>query len=176
MGHMADLQGEVAVTNLTAELGGRNIQKVLGDIMIEIEEMNQEEMQTLLMHVGYGHMGFSRDERPYVLPIHYGYDTPDIYVFTTEGLKTEFINANSEVCLQVEEVTGPTSWKSVIATGKAERLSAADETEHAMQIITARNPSLTPAINKMWVDVWGRSAFVAIYRIRPELLSGRKTK
>lgn len=143
--------------------------------MIEIEEMAAEEMHALLHKVGYGHLGCAREGRPYVVPIHYAYDDPNIYIFTTEGMKTEFIATNPEVCLQVEEVHDSMHWSSVIATGRAERLTAPDETEHAVQLITERNPTLTPALNKMWVDVWGRASVVAIYRIRPHTVSGRKT-
>ncbi len=90
-------------------------------------------------------------------------------------MKTDFIAANPEVCLQVEEVHDATDWKSVIAIGRAERLTKPDETEHAMRFITERNPTLTPALNRMWIDPLGRSNMVAIYRITPEILSGRKT-
>lgn len=143
--------------------------------MVEIKEMTAEEMRALLQRAGYGHLGCARGDEPYVVPIHYAYDEPDIYTFTTEGRKTEFIEANAKVCLQVEEVTDPMGWRSVIAVGLAERLRSAEETERAMQFITERNPTLTPAINKMWVDVWGRASITAIYRIRPRTLSGRKT-
>ncbi len=143
--------------------------------MIEIEEMGVAEMNALLQRVGYAHMGCTRDNRPYVVPIHYAYEDPNIYIFTTEGMKTEFIEVNPEVCLQIEEVHDPSNWRSVIATGKAERITQQEDRERAMQFITERNPTLTPAINKMWVDVWGRANIVAIYRIRPHMMSGRKT-
>ncbi len=143
--------------------------------MIEVEEMAQNEVHALLKRADYGHLGCARDNRPYIIPIHYAYQDPDIYIFTTEGMKTEFIAANPEVCLQVEEVDSPTNWKSVIATGKAERLTNQEEMEHAMQYITKANPTLTPALNKMWIDSWGRASTVTLYRIRPDVISGRKT-
>ena len=143
--------------------------------MIEVEEMAPNEVHALLERADYGHLGCARENRPYVMPIHYAYQDPDIYIFTTEGMKTEFIAANPEVCLQVEEVVDPTNWKSVIATGKAERLTDQEEIEHAMQFITRANPTLTPALNKMWIDPLGRASNVTLYRIRPDMISGRKT-
>lgn len=143
--------------------------------MIELEEMAAKEVHALLERVHYGHLGCARENRPYVVPIHYAYADPDIYIFTTEGMKTEFIAANPEVCLQVEEVVDPTNWKSVIATGKAERLADKEEIEHAMQHITKTNPTLTPALNKMWIDPWGRASNITLYRMRPDVISGRKT-
>jgi nitroimidazol reductase NimA-like FMN-containing flavoprotein (pyridoxamine 5'-phosphate oxidase superfamily) len=143
--------------------------------MIEVEEMETQEVHALLERAGYGHLGCARDNRPYVIPIHYAYQDPDIYIFTTEGMKTEFIAANAEVCLQVEEIVDSTNWKSVIATGKAEHLTAQEEMEQAMQCITQANPTLTPALNKMWIDPWGRASNITLYRIRPDMISGRKT-
>ena len=143
--------------------------------MIEIEEMAAGEAHALLKKVGYGHLGCAREGRPYVLPIHYAYGEPDIYIFTTEGMKTDYIAANPEVCIQVEEVHDPTHWRSVIAFGQAERLIKPEDMEHAMQFITETNPTLTPAVNKMWIDAWGRANVVAIYRIHPSIISGRKT-
>ena len=143
--------------------------------MIEVGEMDMPEVHALLERAAYGHLGCARDNRPYVVPIHYAYEDHGIYIFTTEGMKTEFIAANPEVCLQVEEVVDPTNWKSVIATGKAERLTDKEEIEHAMQYITKANPTLTPALNKMWIDPWGRASTVILYRIHPAIGSGRKT-
>ena len=64
--------------------------------MVEVQEMNDDESKKLLARVGYGHLGLVRDTHPYVVPIHYAYDEPHIYIYTTEGKKTEIIEANPE--------------------------------------------------------------------------------
>jgi uncharacterized protein len=143
--------------------------------MLELVEMPSNEMRALLTAVSYGHLGCCKDGNPYVLPINYAYEDPDIYIFTTEGMKTNYIAANPEVCLQVEEVKDQTHWRSVIAQGAAERLSTNEDVEKAMQLITLRNPTLTPALSTLWTDAWGRASNVVIYRIRPHKLSGRQT-
>lgn len=143
--------------------------------MLEVEEMPVTQMKRLLARVGYAHLGCVRDNRPYVVPIHYAYDDPEIYIYTTVGQKTEFIAANPEVCVQVEEVTDAKNWRSVAATGKAERLTDPAEIERAMQIILETNPTLTPAVSLNWIDAWGRANIEAVYRITPHILSGRAT-
>jgi nitroimidazol reductase NimA-like FMN-containing flavoprotein (pyridoxamine 5'-phosphate oxidase superfamily) len=143
--------------------------------MLEIEDMTPRDMHALLQRVGYGHLGCTRAGRPYVVPIHYAYRHPDIYLFTTEGQKTDFISDNPEVCLQVEEVQDTTHWKSVIANGRAELLRQPEDVGQARDLILETNPTLTPAINRTWLDVWGRANVTAIYRIRPTHLSGRQT-
>jgi nitroimidazol reductase NimA-like FMN-containing flavoprotein (pyridoxamine 5'-phosphate oxidase superfamily) len=137
--------------------------------------MAPAEMHTLLQRESYGHLGCSRDGRPYVVPMQYAYDGKELYFFTTEGMKTQFIEANPKVCLQVEEITDSTHWRSVMVIGQAEQLTKADELQRAMKLITERNPSLTPAISSTQLDTWGRAVDIAVYRIRPDLMDGRKT-
>jgi uncharacterized protein len=143
--------------------------------MVEVEDMPKGEMLALLLRVGFGHLGCARDGRPYVVPMHYAYDSQDLYFFTTEGMKTEFIAANPEVCFQVEEIQDSSHWRSVMVTGHAERITNSEEMERAMQLITERNPTLTPAINKTQLDAWQRANNIAIYRLRPSIIDGRKT-
>jgi nitroimidazol reductase NimA-like FMN-containing flavoprotein (pyridoxamine 5'-phosphate oxidase superfamily) len=143
--------------------------------MLQIEDMSMREMEALLQRIGFGHLGCARDGRPYVVPINYSYDPQYIYIFTTQGTKTDFIEANPQVCLQVEEIEDPLHWQSVMVTGKAEQVTQHEEVERAMQLITLSNPTLTPAINATRIDVWGRANNVRIYRIHPDIIDGRKT-
>ena len=143
--------------------------------MLRVEDMAPAEMHALLQRESFGHLGCARDGRPYVLPMNYAYDGKELYFFTTEGMKTQFIEANPQVCLQVEEITDSTHWRSVMVIGKAEQITKSEETQRAMKLITERNPSLTPAISATQLDTWGRAVDIAIYRITPELIDGRQT-
>src|SRR5436853_6391599 len=115
--------------------------------MLKVEDMSPAEMHALLQRESFGHLGCSNDGRPYVLPMNYAYDGKELYFFTTEGMKTQFIEANPQVCLQVEEITDSTHWRSVMVIGKAEEITKREETQRAIKLITERNPSLTPAIS-----------------------------
>ena len=143
--------------------------------MIEVRDMTREEIGRLLGRCWYGHLGAARDGHPYVVPMCYAYDEPDLYFFTTEGTKTEYMAANHKVCFQVEEITDGRRWRSVMVTGRAERVSAPAETERAMRLIVERNPTLTPALNTTEIGAWTRLNHVVIYRIRPDAFYGRKT-
>src|SRR5262249_18790045 len=124
--------------------------------MLRVEDMSPAEMHALLQRESFGHLGCARDGRPYVVPMHYVYDGKELYFFTTIGMKTQFIQANPLVCLQVEEITDSTHWLSVMVIGKALELSKPDEMQRAMKLITERNPSLTPAISATQLDSLGR--------------------
>jgi nitroimidazol reductase NimA-like FMN-containing flavoprotein (pyridoxamine 5'-phosphate oxidase superfamily) len=143
--------------------------------MLKVEDMSPAEMHALLQRESFGHLGCARDNRPYVLPMNYAYDGKELYFFTTQGMKTQYIKANSQVCLQVEEIKDSTRWKSVMVIGRAAELTSAEETQRAMKLITERNPSLTPAISATQLDSMGRAVDIALYRIKPEIIDGRKT-
>lgn len=143
--------------------------------MIRVEEMEEKEIHTLLRRVGYGHLGLVNDTHPYVVPINYAYVDPDIYIFTTEGHKTEIIENNPEVCLQVEDVADKNNWQSVIVLGDAVQLTNKEEIKRAMDFILATNPKLTPALSIRWMDQWIRSNIEIIYRITPTMITGRTT-
>ena len=143
--------------------------------MLKVKDMSMGEMQGLLLRVGFGHLGCTRDGHPYVVPMHFAYDGQDIYFITTEGTKTEFIAANHEVCFQVEEITDSSNWRSVMVIGDAHRLTKPDEIERAMQLITERNQTLTPALNKTEIGSWHRLSNIVIYRVRSSAVYGRKT-
>jgi uncharacterized protein len=143
--------------------------------MLKVEDMAPAEMHALLLRESFGHLGCARDGRPYVVPMNYAYDGKELYFFTTEGMKTRFIEANPSVCLQVEEVIDSTHWRSVMVIGKAAQLTQNEELQQAMKLITDRNPSLTPAISATQLDTWGRAVDIALYRITPEIIDGRQT-
>ncbi|MEQ1763517.1 MAG: pyridoxamine 5'-phosphate oxidase family protein [Pyrinomonadaceae bacterium] len=143
--------------------------------MIEVQEMEKCEIEEVLARVGYGHLACVRDDRPYIVPIHYAYDKPDIYIYTTDGMKSEIIRENPHVCLQVEEVVNNDDWRSVIVNGNAEQITALKEREEVVKLIRSTNPFLSPAISIRWMDNWIRENVEVVYRIKPYLITGRST-
>ena len=143
--------------------------------MLDIDEMSTKEIMDLLHKVGHGHLGFVGEGHPYVVPMHYYLRDSAIYIFTTVGMKTEYMDANPEVCLQIEEVDNLLHWRSVVVTGRAERLTVKQNIDQAMQFIKTENPTLSPALNRTWIDAWGRGEVIAIYRIYESEISGRTT-
>ena len=143
--------------------------------MIEVKNMSSNDVEEFLARVNYGHLGCSKNDHPYVLPIHYAYDRQTIYIYTTEGKKSEMIDSNSEVCLQIEKVIDSENWVSVIVVGDAKRLVNAEDREEAYASIAATNPTLTPAISYRWLDNWVRENKDAevVYRIDRKTTSGR---
>lgn len=143
--------------------------------MLDIDEMGKKEINELLQKVSLGHLGCSLDGQPYVMPMHYYFDEPNIYIFTTVGMKTKYIDVNPLVCLQVEEVHNLEHWRSVTVNGKAEHITEQQEIDRVMEFVKSINPSLSPALNRTWIDAWGRTEDMALYQIHPTEMSGRTT-
>jgi hypothetical protein len=143
--------------------------------VLDIDEMSAKEMTDLLQQVGHGHLGCALGGHPYVVPMHYYFDEPNLYIFTTVGMKTKYMDVNPEVCLQVEDVKNLQHWRSVTVTGRAEHITEQGDIDRVMEFVKTRNPDLSPAINRTWIDAWGRAEEMALYRIHPDEMTGRTT-
>lgn len=146
--------------------------------MLEIQELSNSQIEEVLQRIDYGHLACSKGDLPYVVPIHFAYlteQTGEIFIYTTEGKKTDIIDVNPRVCIQVEDVTDNENWISVIVEGIAERVTEPVERERVVNRIRATNPELTPALSIHWMDSWVRENVEVIYRVTPTVTSGRQT-
>jgi uncharacterized protein len=106
-----------------------------------INEMTKDECGAFLASASLGRLGCSLDNQPYVVPIYFVYEPDNIYVFSTFGQKTEWMRANPKVCLQADEITNQSQWRSVIASGRYQELSEPQyttEREHARTLLEER--------------------------------------
>lgn len=144
--------------------------------VLEIEEMGNDEIHEMISSENFAHLGCSHNDTPYVVPINYAFLDPHIYIYTTEGKKSEILRSNPCVCLQIEKIKSRTEWRSVIIDVVAHQVKDVDERERAVDAILRINPTLTPAISIRWMDDWVRENIEMIFRLEPTSRSGRKTK
>jgi|SRR5688572_32948015 nitroimidazol reductase NimA-like FMN-containing flavoprotein (pyridoxamine 5'-phosphate oxidase superfamily) len=142
--------------------------------MIEVREMGDTAARETLGRLNYAHLACSRDDEPYVVPVHYAFDGEHVFIYTTEGKKSEILDSNPKVCLQAEDVKDSEHWVSVMVFGEVERVKDKSARNDALDLILKVNPTLTPAISIRWMDSWVRTNVEVIYRLRPRKLSGRK--
>jgi nitroimidazol reductase NimA-like FMN-containing flavoprotein (pyridoxamine 5'-phosphate oxidase superfamily) len=83
----------------------------------QIEEMTLDESQDLLRKAGYGRLGLAFESEPYVVPVWHVYDGEHIWFHVGKhGKKTTYLQANPEICFQVDEWVD-SGWASVICLG-----------------------------------------------------------
>jgi uncharacterized protein len=91
-------------------------------------------------------LGLCEDNRPYVVPVCFGYKDNALYIHCgPEGKKLEIIRKNNNVCFEVDidkklvKTERPCKWgfnyKSVIGFGKAVLVEDADTKRKALDII-----------------------------------------
>jgi nitroimidazol reductase NimA-like FMN-containing flavoprotein (pyridoxamine 5'-phosphate oxidase superfamily) len=125
----------------------------------EIEQLLRTAIVGRIACCGHGTVG---DGRPYVVPLAYGYDGEAIYAHSGPGRKLDFMRAEPRVSFEVDTAEAPDRWRSVIAEGTFEEITAPDEREHALRTIYPP-PATLPALGAMTV----------VFRIRLTARSGR---
>lgn len=96
-------------------------------------------------------VAMAKDNRPYIIPVSFGYDGEAIYFHTVanEGMKLEYLSANSQVCFEFEhgvEVSSsedkPCNWsfsfQSVIGFGRVQELKSGTEKTAGLEHIMAQ--------------------------------------
>ena len=110
-----------------------------------------------------------------MVPIYYVYDGEQILIYTTAGLKSEVIESNPKICLQVEEIRDDGAWRSVMVTGEAYQIEDPAEREKAVALLRTSNPDLLPALAIKWANDWMRKNVEIVYRIKIINATGRFT-
>jgi nitroimidazol reductase NimA-like FMN-containing flavoprotein (pyridoxamine 5'-phosphate oxidase superfamily) len=141
--------------------------------MIEIRELGNREIEQFLETADYGHLACCDANGPYVVPIHFAYRDGYVYVYTTQGKKSDIISRQPRVCLQVEDVKDNQNWTSVIIFGEAQILTDESERSRAIEAVASINPTLTPAVAIRWMDNWVRENIEVILRMVPLETTGR---
>lgn len=94
------------------------------------QKMDLEGMVALLESQSIGRLGMDNNGRPYIVPLHYLYETGKIYFHSRkDGLKISCLLANPQVCFEVDELISirsgaiacdfSTKYRSVLAFGTA---------------------------------------------------------
>ncbi|WP_436935112.1 pyridoxamine 5'-phosphate oxidase family protein [Halovenus marina] len=145
--------------------------------LAEETEMTAAQVDDFLAERESGVLSLARDERPYAIPISYGYDSSErtFYmrlVSTPESEKREFLSSNPAARLVVyDSNTQGTEYKSVVASGDLAQIDPDELTiEQIEQYGSAKRPLF---------EIWGQerdSLDIQLFRFRPDELNGRLTE
>jgi len=112
-------------------------------------KMSEEAVIELLEKENVLRLGLSVENRPYVVPLNYGFKDNTFYIHCArEGRKLDMIRENSLVCVEVEGsneiVKGEiacqytTKFSSVIGYGQAEILEDVDDIKEGLDVLMAQ--------------------------------------
>jgi nitroimidazol reductase NimA-like FMN-containing flavoprotein (pyridoxamine 5'-phosphate oxidase superfamily) len=140
-----------------------------------ISQMTEEECRALLARASLGRLGCSRDNQPYVVPIYFAYEPDYIYVLSTLGQKNEWMRANPQVCLEVDEIANQSEWMSVIAIGRYQELPEPQftaEREHARTLLGKRKLWWQNALGERQISLGDHAIAPLFFCIHVDLITG----
>lgn len=82
-------------------------------------DLSREESEAILARNHVGRVAYADAARVYIQPIGYVYADGVVNCRTSPGEKLEVLARYPYVSFEVDEVEGPFSWRSVVATGTA---------------------------------------------------------
>ncbi|MFP4625975.1 MAG: pyridoxamine 5'-phosphate oxidase family protein [Natronomonas sp.] len=136
-----------------------------------MEELPEEATDAVLRQMGYGFLGLATGDRPYVIPMSFGYDGTELFFqMNAEGRKYDFIESRTLACFTVfsfEPETGRS--RSIIVDGIMEEIPE-DETSAAYEAL-ADNANFGTDL-----DIWGKpleSSTPILFVLRPDEITGR---
>jgi len=145
-----------------------------GNVM-EINEMTGEECSAFLERASLGRLGCSCENQPYVIPIHFAYDSGYLYVFSTFGQKVKWMRANPKVCVQTDQIENQGEWISVVVNGEYEELPEPQysaERKLASSLLAKRYHWWLNALGERQMKVGDKSIEPLFFRIRIQTMSG----
>lgn len=131
--------------------------------MGRIFALDHDEIEAVLKRAIVGRIacGGLDGERPYLVPIPFGYDGESVYSISGPGRKLDIMRARPEVAFEVDEVEAEDRWRSVIADGIFEEITEPEERCRAIEIVAPRAGAASVAPDAI------------VYRIRLTRTSGR---
>ncbi|HEY0565965.1 MAG TPA: pyridoxamine 5'-phosphate oxidase family protein [Terriglobales bacterium] len=134
-----------------------------------IHEMKREDCLIVLAQATIARLACSLHDQPYVVPVFIAREDDYLYVFSTHGKKIEWMRENPKVCVQVDQVSSPTEWKSVLVNGTYQELAEPQFTEeraHAREILEARHDWWLNAVAERRLNTSDVEVTPIFFRIR----------
>lgn len=128
--------------------------------------LTPDEIESTLRRSRIGRIGCSANDRPYVVPITFAYHDGCVYAYSSLGRKIQVMREQPLICFEVEEIEGPSSWRSVIAEGEYEELRDESTRREALARLGLKDENLTPRT----LDASGGTI---VFRLRLHEKSGR---
>lgn len=131
--------------------------------MGKIFVLGEDGIESLLRSALVGRIACCRHDgdRPYLVPLAYGYDGESVYAISGPGRKLSIMREQPRVMFEVDEATAEDRWSSVIADGEFEEITEPSARLQAIEIVAPSS------------GVDSVSADAIVYRLRLSNKTGR---
>lgn len=146
----------------------------------EKEVQDIEAVKDIIRNADVVRLAMSKDNQPYVVPLSFGFDGEALYFHCAkEGKKTAYMNANPNVCFEVDENLGletheekACKWgvhfRSVIGFGTAQELTKHEDKVQALGHI------MTQYSGQKWDFPDKAVEATAVWRIQIDSMTGKQ--
>ena len=146
----------------------------------EKEVSDRDEIESIIRRADICRLAFSVDNRPYIVPLNFGYKGECLYFHTAAaGKKIEMIRQNNNVCFELDidcalvKSETPCDWtmkyQSVIGYGKAFILTDVEKKRRALDIIVEHYSGRPVGYKEKLVDR------LAVIKVEIESMTGKKS-
>lgn len=132
--------------------------------------LSNDEARHLFQVARIVRLGCIVNGEPYVVPVNCHLEGDSLYSHSLPGLKITGLRENPGACVQVDEIESDLRWKSALAFGQYEEITAPNERADTLTKLLRRFPMLTPVESAIAID--GSSPEVIVFRIKIERLTG----
>ncbi|MGB2601490.1 MAG: pyridoxamine 5'-phosphate oxidase family protein [Candidatus Omnitrophota bacterium] len=127
-------------------------------------------------------LGLSKDDKPYIVPLSFGFDGDFIYFHSAKkGMKIDYLKNNPNVCFEFESETELVehetkacefnfSYRSIIGFGEAIEVTGNDEKREALKIIVSHYS------DKEWNIPLPMLLAVGVWKIRITSIFGKQSE
>lgn len=144
-----------------------------------VQNLERQECCRFMERIGFGRLGCAHDNRPYVIPIYFAYESEQLFGFATEGQKIEWMRENPLVCVLADDIKSEHEWTSVLATGRYEELPDNPQYEalrrHAHELLEKRRLWWRLAIASSQTRDAQLRVLPVLYRIQIDEISGHRS-
>lgn len=145
-----------------------------------LKEMTSEDCVDVLSRGHIAHLACAKDNRPYVVPIQYAFESPSLYGFSMQGQKIDWLRANPLVCIQVGEIKDNEAWRSVVVEGRYEEFPDDErwhnERLHAWSLLEKRGNWWEPGALKPGAAATdGKNTTPVFFAIHIDSVTGRQS-
>ncbi|MDB5525210.1 MAG: hypothetical protein JWM58_2973 [Rhizobium sp.] len=106
---------------------------------MNIQIMNADDCLSLIHGQRMGRLACCKQDRPYVVPVHYVCSGALIFSFSMPGQKLDFMRSNPNVCFEVERIERSDKWRCVLVEGIFHEFTAREDQQQAWEILKEHN-------------------------------------